>query len=118
MTSIDAEAFAVNPNLHLVTVEATTPPTLGTNVFFNNTNNIVNLVVPEGTKEAYEAAGWTGFKSITEPPEINGTFTDNHITYRITSLVPFKVTAIDYNTAGGTVVDIPETVDHGDQHWS
>ena len=110
---IKDSVFLNNPTLNLVIVEATTPPTLGTNVFFNNTDNSVNLVVPEGKIQAYEGAGWTGFKSITEPPAINDTFTPEYIEYKVTSTAPLEVTAIRYNTAGGTVVNIPETVDDG-----
>ncbi len=41
---------------------------------------------------------------------VGDTFIDNFITYEVTSLAPDTVEAIDYNVAGGTMVDIPAIV--------
>ena len=113
VNSIGINAFANNP-IKIVTARGVaTVPTIFTNNTFSNRLEI-DVVVPEATSiTAYENAGWTGFKSITEVAKIDGVFIADHITYQITLLEPFEVMATDYNTAGGTVVNIPETVDHG-----
>ena len=66
VTSIGELAF--ESNLHLTTVEtkATDPPALHADAFLNAYRNQIDLIVPAGRINAYLAAGWTGFKSITE----------------------------------------------------
>ncbi|MFK7781713.1 leucine-rich repeat domain-containing protein [Psychroserpens sp.] len=49
---------------------------------------------------------------------VGDTFTDNFISYEITSISPNTVEAIDYNTAGGNVVTIPDTVPHNTNIYS
>ena len=118
--SIGFQAFigtgSTNP-IDLVTVEANDPPALGAQVFWNRgrENLSIDLLVPMGTVNTYLANGWTGFRSISEIPEIGTTFSVNHITYEVTSLDLDKeeVMVTDYNTAGGTSVTIPLSVDHG-----
>ncbi|MEP5914153.1 MAG: leucine-rich repeat domain-containing protein, partial [Flavobacteriaceae bacterium] len=46
-----------------VTVHAISPPSLSSSSFANRGG--IDLFVPDGTTAAYEAAGWTGFRSIT-----------------------------------------------------
>ena len=116
---IETQAFFSNPNLDLVTMKRDNPPTtLDADAFQGlqdtNLRHQIDLVVPTGSVQAYENAGWTDFESITEVAKTGGTFIADHITYQITSLTPpFEVTATGYNTAGGTIVNIPQTVDHG-----
>jgi len=66
VTSIEDRAFADNPDLTTVEAKATVPPSLHANAFQNADRDQIDLIVPPGTKEAYLAAGWTGFRSITE----------------------------------------------------
>lgn len=111
VTLIQAQAFAGNNSLSCVVSEANTPPTIfdGNGDSFGTRSNI-NVVVPTGTSTAYANANWTGFQSLTEGLSINDTFVTDYITYKVTSTSPATVEAIDYDTSGGTVVDIPETV--------
>jgi len=112
VTSIGLFAFKSNP-LTCVISEAITPPTItttGTNDSFGNRSNI-NLSIPTGTASAYAAAQWTGFNSVAEG--LTGTFVVDHITYQINANPNNEVTITDYNTAGGTVVTIPATVNSG-----
>lgn len=59
ITSIGSWAFSDCSSLTSVTVLATTPPTLGSQVFYN-TNNCP-IYVPSGTLSAYESA-WSAYK--------------------------------------------------------
>lgn len=115
VTDIENSAFRDNP-LATVTSQATTPPTVFTgginDTFWNR--SVIDLTIPNGTSSAYTAGGWTGFNSVTEAaaPAVGDTFVVDFITYEVTSVTPNIVEVIDYNTAGGTVVDIPATVTH------
>ena len=116
--SIGHQAFFGNtlPGLSLVTVERNDPPTtLNATAFEGRHHNVINVVVPPGKKQAYEDAGWTGFRSISERLYIGDIFSIDHFTYKVTSLDPGneQVMVTDYNTAGSTGVFIPSTVDHG-----
>ncbi|MDD7888331.1 leucine-rich repeat domain-containing protein, partial [Flavivirga sp. 57AJ16] len=66
VTAIGDEAFRGNA-LEKVMAKGMTPATILSDTFGNREE--IALMIPEGTKEAYEAAGWTGFKSITEDDE-------------------------------------------------
>ncbi|MDD7888307.1 leucine-rich repeat protein [Flavivirga sp. 57AJ16] len=70
VTTIGEYAFYYNDFLDKVIAKSTTPP-IYSNIFSSRSK--IALIIPEGTKEAYEAAGWTGFKSITEDDEVLGT---------------------------------------------
>ena len=62
VTSIDSSAFNGCSSLSSVTVLATTPPTLGYNVF-NNTNNCP-IYVPDASVSAYKSAtNWSTYAS-------------------------------------------------------
>ena len=62
VTSIGNSAFYYCNSLTSITVNAVTPPTLGTNVFYN-TNNCP-IYVPCESVDAYKAAsGWSGYAS-------------------------------------------------------
>ena len=65
VTSIGADGvvFWECRSLKSVTVEATTPPTLGTNVFYGTHTNLV-IYVPAGSVETYKAANnWSNYAS-------------------------------------------------------
>lgn len=63
VTSIGIYAFYSCSALASVTVEATTPPTLGTNVFNGTSANLV-IYVPSESVETYKAAsGWSDYAS-------------------------------------------------------
>ncbi len=108
VTSIGSFAFANNPNLVTVGTKAVVPPSLHEDAFFNADRDQIDLIVRIGAKDTYLAAGWAGFKSISNG-EVGDTFTDGGIKYEITSLLPYTVMAIDY-TGTATDVNIPKTV--------
>ena len=116
VTHIDLWAFAngSNQKINTIFVQATTPPSIEENTFGDRSETTV--VVPDGARENYENnAKWTDFKSITEAAdaEIVNTFTVDHITYEVTSTsISLEVKVKSYSTAGGTVVTIPQTVNH------
>ena len=61
VTSIVNSAFSSCSSLTSVTVEATTPPTLGTNVFDGTHADLV-IYVPAGSVDTYKAAsGWSDY---------------------------------------------------------
>ncbi|BFP39435.1 hypothetical protein FGF1_02800 [Flavobacteriaceae bacterium GF1] len=111
VTRIDQWAFWDNLNLAMVTVKADSPPTLDKDAFKNRGQ--IHLIVPKGKKDIYLSSDWTDFKSITEAAKVNDTFIAGHITYKITEIVPDKEVAVmDYDTSGGSSVDIPSTVNY------
>ncbi|MEW4924627.1 leucine-rich repeat protein [Algibacter sp. 2305UL17-15] len=121
VTNIENTAFRNNP-LATVTSQATTPPTIftpGINDSFWN-RSAIDLTIPIGTSAAYASGGWTGFNSVTEasPLAVGDTFVVDFITYEVTSVAPDNVEAIDYNMAGGTVVDIPATVSYSVSNYN
>lgn len=116
VTDIENSAFRDNFNLATVTSQAINPPTIfvpGINDTFYN-RAAIDLTIPASTSAAYAAGGWTGFNSVTEASAlaVGDTFVVNFITYEVTSVAPETVKAIDYDTTGGTTVDIPATVSH------
>ena len=63
VTSIDDWAFGYCTRLRSVTVNATTPPTLGGNVFNNTSSNLV-IYVPSASVDTYKtASGWRNYAS-------------------------------------------------------
>lgn len=56
VTSIDTFAFWESYNLQYITVEATTPPTLGSNPFYNPP--LVEIRVPQAALADYQASDW------------------------------------------------------------
>ena len=62
VTSISDEAFVACLSLTSITVNATTPPTLDTDVFYNT--NDCPIYVPSGSVDAYKAAeNWSDYAS-------------------------------------------------------
>ena len=108
--NIGEEAFYHNHSLKLVTVERDDPPTLHADVFLNPHGTDVR--VPGGKVQAYEAGGWTGFKSIIGLFNDGDEFSDNDITYQVISTNPGnktgEVAVKGYN--GDAEVDIPAEV--------
>ncbi|WP_442265856.1 leucine-rich repeat protein [Tenacibaculum sp. ZS6-P6] len=105
--SIGAGAFLTN-NLNNVISESSTPPTVQVNTFGDRSG--ISLTIPSGTMGAYvtdAGALWTGFSSVTEQVQ---TFTENYITYEVLPTANNTVKTIGYDVAGGTVVNIPDTV--------
>ena len=65
VTSISDSAFAHCDGLTSFTSLATTPPSLGSNVFYGTWQKNCALFVPENSKTAYAAASqWNGFKNV------------------------------------------------------
>jgi hypothetical protein len=61
VSGIGNSAFAECSGLFSVTVLSTTPPTLGTNVFYN-TNANLKIFVPANSVDTYKAAsGWSNY---------------------------------------------------------
>lgn len=65
ITSIGNEAFRDCGSLYTVTCLATTPPTLGTNVF-TSTNVNLKIYVPQSAVDAYKSA-WSNYSSKINP---------------------------------------------------
>lgn len=64
ITSIGNRCFNGCTGLTDVTCNATTPPSMGENVF-NNTQSLTNIYVPSSSVDAYKAAsGWSDYASI------------------------------------------------------
>ncbi|MDD7888302.1 leucine-rich repeat domain-containing protein, partial [Flavivirga sp. 57AJ16] len=112
VTAIGAFVFTDNYLLEKVMAKGMTPATIYVNTFPNRAE--IALIIPEGTKEAYEAAGWTGFKSITEDDEVLGiiTFEIDAINYRVTSSKEIPTVEIKESPTATGAIDIPETVTH------
>lgn len=63
VTSIDYQAFYGCNSLASITLLPTTPPTLGSNVFYNIPSSAV-ITVPKGTLDAYKTAtNWSAYAS-------------------------------------------------------
>ncbi|RSK39663.1 leucine-rich repeat domain-containing protein [Mangrovimonas spongiae] len=122
VTSIGIGAFRGNYSLSTVTTLATTPPIIITEANNNDSfalygdRSNIDLYIPAGTTAAYvtdAGALWTGFNTVTENLNVGDTYVNNYITYEVTSVANSTVKAVDYNTAGGTVVNIPATIPNG-----
>lgn len=114
--SIGNGAFRANSPLTCIISTATTPPTITTggandSFYSNGDRSNINLSIPFGTASAYAAAQWTGFNSVAAG--LSGNFVVDYIEYQIEPTSNNEVTVIDYDNAGGTVVNIPATVNSG-----
>ena len=71
VTSIEKLAFAACKNLKTVYAAPAKPATLGTNVFYQLDLSKISLVVPTGSKSAYQSADvWKEFGKISEMDNI------------------------------------------------
>ena len=71
VTSIGEEAFWGCSDMSTVTIKNTTPPSISSDTFDNDTYYYATLRVPENSKETYEAAtNWKKFKHIEEYLEL------------------------------------------------
>ncbi len=111
VNSIATRAFYSNPLICVISQNSTPPsidtptgPNVSSDSFGNRSN--INLTIPSNAATAYANATWTGFNSVAEG--LTGFFIVNNITYTILS--GNTVRTGGYNTAGGTVVNIPSTV--------
>jgi len=124
VTNIGIGAFRNNLPLTTVTCLSTIPPSITTannssDTFYDGATgdrSDVDLIIPAGTTGAYvtdAGALWTGFNTVTENLNVGDTYVYDYITYQVISVANSTVRAFDYNTAGGTVVDIPATIPNG-----
>ena len=121
VSSIDIYAFSryipptSPPPLLVVSLEATTPPSLalnsdGTGDPFGD-RSLIAVDVPRSALEDYHAENdWTGFRSI-------GIFTDKDIKYGITDVTTNEVMVLDY-TGSAAGVDIPGTVNDNNKTYT
>ncbi len=113
LVNIGIGAFVNNPLDDVISL-AVTPPTMtnaGQGTFTIPSN--IDLFVPAGTSGAYESSSWSAFNSITEILGVGDTYVSNFITYEIISINPDAVAAVDYDIAGGTIVNIPAAIVNG-----
>lgn len=111
VTSIGSDAFRGCSSLASITVNAETPPTLGTRAF-DNTNDCP-IYVPEGSVEAYKAA-WSQYADRIVGYNPNALF-NSIVDRRVKSInIPDSVASIgDYAFSGCsalTSVTIPDSV--------
>ncbi len=111
ITSIGGEAFAYCEGLATITCDATTPPTLGDDVFAGLDCSTITLIVPEGSEEAYQAdSQWGKFYTETESPFKDGDpFTVDGLVYNIVSATEYTA-EVGSNLTYSGAVNIPETV--------
>ncbi len=114
VTDVDKEAFRYCTALESFTSLNPYPPTLGTNVFLNDTLSNCTLYVPYGAYlDYYTATGWSGFKEIVELDKVDSgdDFTVDGISYAITSLewAEVEVVANSSSPYSGNIT-IPETI--------
>uniref|UniRef100_UPI00404A024B leucine-rich repeat protein n=2 Tax=Gelidibacter sp. TaxID=2018083 RepID=UPI00404A024B len=117
--TLGMQSFSFNP-LTCVISEATTPPVIvtgGTNDTFGGSRSNINLTIPTGTTSAYANATWTGFNSVIES-DFSSVFTVDYITYQINSSNNDQLTITDYDTTGGTVVNIPANITRNCETYS
>lgn len=105
---IGSYAFANCTSLHSVTVLSTTPPSLGTGVFFIKEG--ATLYVPKGCKALYEAASqWKNFPNIVELDEEE----EQQCATPTIALEDFNL-KIDSETPNATISTTIKALDHGD----
>jgi hypothetical protein len=110
VTTIDDNAFAGCPALTSVTCLATTPPTLGEDVFYSDTYENATLKVPSASLNAYRTANsWRNFFHIVAAGmrgDVNsdGNVNISDVTMLINYLINGNTTGIDM-TAADTTLD-------------
>ncbi|SHJ09472.1 leucine-rich repeat protein [Aquimarina spongiae] len=97
---IEGNAFSENPDLAAVVSIGTDPPSIEVSTFINR--NLIDLIVPVGTRNDYENAGWMGFRSISE-----GIGVSIEAPARIADVSPFTITfRFDLEVTDFTIDDI------------
>ncbi len=98
---IEGNAFSENPDLAAVVSIGTDPPSIEVSTFINR--NLIDLIVPVGTRNDYENAGWTGFRNIQEGIGVS----IEEAPAEIGDLSPFTVTfRFDLDVTDFTIDDI------------
>lgn len=107
VTSIGWGAFSGCTGLTTITSEIEKPFDIDSWTFSDETYKNAELIVPKGTKAAYQATeGWNNFTKITEAADAN-TIIENGIYYKLKSDGTLEVTGLDKST---TVADIPSSI--------
>lgn len=112
VTSIGYDAFTGCKGLTTITSEIEKPFEIGSSTFDSDTYNVAELIVPKGTKAAYQTTeGWNKFTMITEAPDKDAVaFTIDGITYEGSkSEKTVVVKAVDTKQ---TSIEIPASVSY------
>ncbi|MEB3347183.1 leucine-rich repeat protein [Aquimarina gracilis] len=108
--NIERDAFSDNPDLATVLSTGYDPPLIKADPedpFTNANRNQINLIVPVGRIDAYEAAGWTGFRTTSEGI---GVSIEDVPVEEITDISAFTVTfTFGSSVTGFTIDDIKLT---------
>ena len=112
VTSIGDKAFGMCNSLTTIVSEIAKPFVINTSVFDFYDQNYRTLIVPKGTKSAYQATeGWNQFTNIVEAGEAEpvqpGQIHINDIFYKVTGSGEAEVVSVDN---GVTSITIPSTV--------
>ena len=111
VTSIGSNAFRDCSSLTSITCEATTPPTLGSNVFYGVSTSIP-IYVPCGSENIYKAAyDWKEFTNIQEP----------QVEYAIqvsTSNSQMGTAIVNYNSCAGNQISATPNIGYHFVQWS
>ena len=107
VTSIGGSVFSGCTGLKTIVSEIEKPFKIYSWIFSDDIYNNVELIVPKGTKAAYQAMeGWNKFAKITEAADVS-TFTENGIYYKLKSDGTLEVTGLATLT---TIADIPSSI--------
>ena len=111
VTSIGESAFKICYKLTSITCEAATPPTVGSDAFYNVSKSIP-VYVPCGCVEAYKvASGWNNFNNIQDPLaeySISLTINDSNM----------GTAKVDKNTACGNQISATANYGYHFVRWS
>ena len=111
VTSIGDWAFIFCSSLTSITCEATTPPTLGSNVFYRVSTSIP-VYVPCGSENVYKAAsGWNDFTNIQGPLA-------EYSIQVSTSNSQMGTALVDYNTSCGNQITATANYGYHFVKWS
>lgn len=110
ITSISANAFSSNNNLHTLKVLGKTPAAIGENLF--NTN--VTIVIPVGTFDAYKQA-WSQYAYCLKEDIAGTAFTVGDYQYKADE--NYNITLVKYTGSESTLL-VPESVEKGGGKYS
>ena len=118
VTSIGSGAF-YNCGLTTIVSEIENPFEISSWTFSDDTYNVATLVVPRGTKAAYQATeGWNQFSNIVEAggtePDQPSQIHNNDIIYKVTGSGEAEVVSADN---GVTSITIPSTVSYNNTSY-